>query len=153
MTWNVFLSKIQSFLCQPKHAQKVPEPSRNAPQDSVHLIVQWDTLSVQNLVLKVTPQDFLQLNMLVEHQTPCYRGRTCSFKIHPASRAFPNLMRKKGLCRNPVKSLLSICTSCCLKKVSNPGQVSITLLDAILIFALKARFWLSPCQKYDAHTA
>ena len=34
-----------------------------------------------------------------------------------------------------------------------PKPSSIALLDAILIFVLKARFWRSPCQKYDARAA
>ena len=41
----------------------------------------------------------------------------------------------------------------CLETISNAGQVSIALLDAILIFVLKARFWPPPCQKYDARAA
>ena len=59
--------------------------------------------------------------------------------LHPVSRSFLNSTRRKGLCRNRVKSLLS------MRKplpgdVSKPGQLSLALLDAILIFVLKARF-------------
>ena len=71
---------------------------------------------------------------------------------HPASRAFLNSTRKKRICR-----LYWVRASCCLETVSNPGQVSIalleSLLDAILMFVLKARFWPTPCQKYDARAA
>ena len=67
---------------------------------------------------------------------------------HPASRSFLNWTRRKGLYRNRVKSLLSM-RKPLLGDVSKPGQLSLALLDAILIFVLKARFWPSPCQKYD----
>lgn len=72
--------------------------------------------------------------------------------LHPASRFFLNSTRKKGLCRDRVKSLLSMHKPL-LGDVSNPGQLSLALLDAILIFVLKARFWPSPCQKYDPRAA
>ena len=72
--------------------------------------------------------------------------------LHPASRSFLNWTRRKGLYRNRVKSLLSM-RKPLLGDVSKPGQLSLSLLDAILIFVLKARFWPSPCQKYDPRTA
>ena len=72
--------------------------------------------------------------------------------LHPASRSFLNSTRKKGLCRDRVKSLLSM-RKPLLGDVSKPGQLSLALLDAILIFVLKARFWPSPCQKYDPRAA
>ena len=71
---------------------------------------------------------------------------------HPASRSFLNWTRRKGLYRNHVKSLLSM-RKPLLGDVSKPGQLSLALLDAILIFTLKARFWPSPCQKYDPRAA
>ena len=49
---------------------------------------------------------------------------------HPVSRALFNSTRKKGLCRDRVKSLL----------YGIRKQASIALLDVILIFALKAGF-------------
>lgn len=72
--------------------------------------------------------------------------------LHPASRSFLNWTRRKGLYRNRVKSLLSM-RKPLLGDVSKPGQLSLALLDAILIFVLKARFWPSPCQKYDPRAA
>ena len=72
--------------------------------------------------------------------------------LHPASRSFLNSTKRKGLYRNHVKSLLSM-RKPLLGDVSKPGQLSLALLDAILIFVLKARFWPSPCQKYDPRVA
>ena len=59
--------------------------------------------------------------------------------LHPASRSFLNWTRRKGLYRNRVKSLLSM-RKPLLGDVSKPGQLSLALLDAILIFVLEARF-------------
>ena len=71
---------------------------------------------------------------------------------HPASRAFLNSMRKKGICRNHVKSLLSMCKPLLGDRFKPRLHLDHTP-DAILIFVLKARFWPSSCWKYDARAA
>ena len=75
-------------------------------------------------------------------------SRLVAFTLNTLS-AEPFLPRRE---RNRVKSLLSM-RKPLLWDVSNPGQLSIALLDAILIFELKARFWPSLSQKYDARAA
>ena len=67
----------------------------------------------------------------------------------PASRFFLNSARKKILRRNRVKSLLRL-----RKPLLGDSFKPRLDLDrtpvATLILVLKARFWPSPCQKYDA---
>ena len=57
--------------------------------------------------------------------------------FHPASRTFLNSTRKKGLCRNRVKSLLSMRKQLLGNSFKPSLEVS---ADAILILVLKARF-------------
>ena len=91
------------------------------------------------------------INTLTSYREFESRNRCRLGVLHPASRSFLNSTRKKGLYRNRVKALLSM-RKPLLGDVSKPGQLSLALLDAILIFVLKARFWPSPCQKYDPRT-